>query len=349
MTPAIRAASAPVLAALLAGCHLDVVRYRLGAPIDREAYERLEVGRTTRAEAVSALGAPDKLEWKSGDDYLSYLYGDRLALSLRFQFPPFRSVFGYQHTFLRLSEASDDLDAAELVFDEDGVLRQKSLRVSGASESPAAAPRNWRLVAAAAAERSAILLGDGGFADYGDLFRPGWWTGAEIGYRPVPVAAFLVSGAYRRHDGDSVREGPDLVRAGALELYEVEVGFRFSIPVAVFLELGDFDQVKRTLFETDPRRFAPLRLAIRTATGAAFSSDVPVSVNGLPAGDLYERAVVFSSSAGAGLEYGWPWGAVFAGVTYRRTGGLRGGDSALGENGDPFEAILFGGGLSIAF
>lgn len=334
---------------LSAGCHVDVVRYRLDEPVSREAYEKLEVGSTSLCEAVSELGAPQKVEWKNGDDYLWYLYGDRLSVGLRFRFPPFRSIAGYQHTFLRLSQATEDLDAIQLVFDEEGILRQKSIRLSAWSEQPEYPGRRWRLVVSASAERSALLFGDGGFADYDDIFEPGWCAQGELGYRPVPIVAIVVSGTYRRHGGESLREGADVVKVEDLELYGLEAGFRFALPLRIFLELGDFRRLQRTLLETDPERFGSLRLYLRTTTGATLSDDLPVSVNGAAAGRWYRRSFVLSSSAGAGIEYGWSWGAAFAGVTYRRTGAFRGGDSPLKDDGEAFEALLFGGGLSIAF
>src|SRR5687768_11842446 len=82
------------------GCQIDIVRFRGGRAVHPAEFERLEVKKTTRNEVLDRLGAPEKAEYKSGDDYFWYLHTDTVDAGVRFQFPPFSSILGYQHTYL---------------------------------------------------------------------------------------------------------------------------------------------------------------------------------------------------------------------------------------------------------
>src|SRR5262245_23702874 len=44
-----------------AGCRIDILRIRSGTPLKKEEFEKLEVKKTTRSEALDALGAPEKV------------------------------------------------------------------------------------------------------------------------------------------------------------------------------------------------------------------------------------------------------------------------------------------------
>ena len=92
-----------LLALLVAGsgCRLDIIRLRSGRLVESQEFESLDVGTTTLEETLDTLGAPDRVEWKNGDDFIWYDYADELDVGLRFRIPS--TVFGYQHSFLRMS------------------------------------------------------------------------------------------------------------------------------------------------------------------------------------------------------------------------------------------------------
>lgn len=332
------------------GCRVDVTRVRAGNPLSTEEYEKLEVGKTTRGETLQRLGAPEKVEWKNGDDYFWYLYSDTLDTAVRFQFPPFRSVFGYQHNILRLSEDSTEVNALQLVFDEDEILQHKSLRLSEAyGPGPAESSRKWRMALIPYVEHSFLLLGDAGIRDYADLFENGFRAGLDIGYQPVPVLRVFVGANYQEYQGDTEATTGGALAFDDLHLYQFYLGVRVSLPLALFLSLGDFESVKRVLFDEDPEGARGLRLYVQGFTGGTLNDEVPVKTNGVPSGNFYDRDVGFSGGLGGGIEYSWGWGAAYAGIQYESTDAFNEGNSPLDDEGSAFEALLVGGGLSFQF
>lgn len=341
----------PALASV--GCRIDVVRYRGGSPLDEEAYETLEVDRTTREEVVRELGAPEKLEWKSGnqEEYLWYLYADLVNVGLRFQFPPFRSFFGYQHTFFRLNENAEEVNAMQLVFDEEGVLRHKSLRLSEtyAEDDEEDTSRKWLIRPTLFYDRSVMFLGDGGVRDYDEMFENGYRTGLDVAVQLFPIVSLLAGGNYQRYGGDSDQTGFGFVEWDDLELYQARAGVRLSIPLQVLFELSDFNRVKHILFEEDLWKGQGLVFYLQGTTGFSYNESVSVEIDGVDSGDFYDGGLVLSSGATTGLEYDWSWGSIFAGISYQSVGAFDEGDSPLDGDGGSFEAVHIGGGLSVKF
>lgn len=348
--------------ALASGCRIDIIRFRTGNPIDERKYEDLRVDETTREAVMETLGAPDKVEHKSGDDYVWYLYADTVGTGVRFVFPPFRSLFGYQHTFLRLDENSEEVNALGLVFDEAGILRTKNLRLSESYGASDDAKPPLRVTMAPYGEYSALLLGDGGFGDYDALFDRGYKAGLDVGLEPFPILQFMVGANVQRYAGRTVRYTEETVpppgppqpvgrtaRPDDLEIVQARVGFRIEIPFEVFLRLGDFEALKRILFEADPRKGRGFRLYIQGTTGVSFHPEIGVRIDGADAGALYERGYGFSGDAGAGVEFAWGWGSAYVGAGYQSVGSFRDGDSRLDGDGEALEALMVGGGVSLRF
>jgi hypothetical protein len=331
----------------LAGCRLDIFRLREGKTIDKESFEKLEVKKTTLEDALEALGAPDKLEWKSGDDYLWYYYADTLDVGLRFRVP--FSFFGYEHNFLILSEGSDYLNTLQLVFNEKQVLEQKSLHLSSAYQPSPEDKAGWKLHFTPRIEHSVLLQGDAGVDDYRKVFQNGYRAGLDIGWQPVPVFTFLATGSYHEYQGDSLKDGADRIRFGNLQLYQMEIGVRLAAPVSLVAKLDDFEEVKRVLFEEDLSRSQGFRIYFQGTTGATINSNVPVKVNGARSGNFYNNSVQFSGTLGAGVEYGWSWGAAYLGVSYVSIDPFDKGNSPVKDDNSAFQSFLVGGGIDLKF
>lgn len=333
----------------LTGCHIDILRSRVGNPLKQVEFAQLEPKKTTRAEAVEKLGAPEKVEWKNGKDYHWYLYKDKLDTGIRFQFPPFRSIFGYQHTFLRLNEAAEDTNAMELVYDEQGVLERKSMRLSKAYQPTPDDKATWKFHLSTHGDHSVALLGSGGVRDYDEMFSNGYRVGLGLGWQPVPVVTLLGRTGYQEYQGKERRIGADLVSFGDLHLYGVEIGVRLAAPLNLLWSFQDFDNVKRVLFEEDLSRSTGLKIYVEGTTGVVANSNVPVKINGVRRGHFYDNYYQFSGSLEAGAEYGWSWGAVHAGVSYQTMDPFNEGNSPLDADAGSFQALFVGGGLSVKF
>jgi len=345
----LRLVCAAAATACLPGCHIDIIRSRAGNPLKTEELKTLEPGKSTRAEAVEKLGAPERIAWKNGKDYLWYLYRDEVDAGIRFQFPPFRSAFGYQHTFLRLNEAAEDTNAIELVFDEKGVLERKSLRLSEAYQPPPDDTSMWKLHLSAHGDHSVALLGDGGVRDYNEIFHNGYRVGLGLGWQPVPVVTLLGRVSYQEHQGKDRQIGGDMVSFGDLRLYGVEVGVRLAAPIQMLWGFTDFDYVRRVLFEDDLSRSRGFRIYVEGTTGVMANSNVPVKINGVRRGHFYDNYYQFSGTVEAGAEYGWAWGAAHAGISYQTMDPFNKGNSPIDADAGAFQAVLVGGGLSLKF
>lgn len=340
---------AGALLAFFSGCHIDILRSRTGVPLDREKFAALEPRKTTRGEVLEDLGAPQKVEWKSGKDYFWYLHRDRVDTGVRFQFPPFRTVAGYQHSFLRLNEASDDTNAMELVFGEDGVLERKSLRMSEAYNPPRQDTADWKLHLSAHGDYSLRLLGDGGLADYDRLFKSGYRVGLGLGWQPVPVCTLLARTSYQEHPGDSIENRGQEISVGDLHLYGFEIGVRLAAPLNLLWDFTDYENVKRVLFEDDLSRSTGFRFYLEGTTGVMLNSNVTVKINGTRAGNLYDNAYQFSGALEAGLEYGLKWGSAHIGITYQTLDPFDKGNTRLDDDAGAFQAVLLGGGIGVKF
>ena len=333
----------------VAGCHIDVVRGRAGNPLPREEYAKLEEKKTTRSEALDRLGAPEKVEWKNGKDYFWYLYRDGIDTGLRFQFPPFRTFFGYQHTFLRMDEAAADTNAIQLVFDENNVLEHKSLRLPDAYEDPNKPAGQWVFSFDTSAEYSFMMLGDGGVRDFEDIFHKGYRVSGTIGFQPAPVVTILGRFGYERHEGASFDAGNQPASVSDLKLYLFEVGMRLTAPLELLWEFSDYEKVRKVFFEDNAATARGLRLYVEGTTGGAFNDEVGAKINGVKVGALYDRGVQFTGSLAAGLEYVWGWGAAHIQISYQTIDPFDEGNSNIDDDADAFQAVLVGGGLTLRF
>jgi hypothetical protein len=351
--PLVRATLAAAALLPLAACRLDIVRLREGTPLPRGTYEDLEVGRTTLEETLARLGAPERVEWKSGEDYLSYQYGDTVDVGLRLRLP--FSIFGYQHNFFRLSENSDYLNTLQLVFDEKRILEAKSFHVSQAyadtpvREAEAGASGGWRLHVTPQVEHSVLLAGDAGVDDYAEVFQNGFRAGVEVGIQPVPVFTFLLSGSFHQYQGDSLVDDGQRLAFGDLDLYQMEAGVRLSIPLSAIGSLGDAEALKRILFDEDLSRVQGFQVYLQGTTGITITSDVRVKVNGASAGRFYDNDALFSGTGAAGLRYAWSWGAAHFGGSFFALDPFNEGNSPLDDDATAFQSFLIGGGLSLQF
>jgi hypothetical protein len=362
MKGSLRAAACVLSALCLAACSINVVRVKSGKPLDVPGYEELSVGATTREGAVERLGAPTKIEWKNGEDYLWWLYEDVVEAGIRFQVPPppLSSIFGYRHNILRLSELSEDVNRILLVFGEDEVLERKSLHLSPSYRPPPEGPRVPRTLIAPRFDHSFYMVGDGGVRSFQTIFHDGFRAGLDLGFQPIPVATIFASGSYQEFQGDrfgtTVLAGPPpgvstQVQASAddLKLYQLELGLRLTAPLRLLWAFTDFEEVKRIFFEEDLATTRGFRFFLEAAVGGSYNEAVPVDIDGVPAGDLYDAGFGFTSTIRVGLEYAGKWGAVYTALTYQALSAFPEGDSPLDGSSDPFQAFYIGGGVDLRF
>lgn len=339
------------LLALVSGCSLNVFRTRRETLAPHEKYDELVVGETKLEDTLSKLGAPNRLEWVSGDDYLWYDSVDNISVGLAFRIPT--PIFGYQHTFMRLRDAQDEVNSLQLVFNEDGVLQYKRLRLAEAHEDDEPDDPNaskWKLHLRPRIGYSFMMLGDGGVEDYDDLFDNGYRAGFDIGFQPFPIVTLLAGGSYQQHDGETLDIGGSRVEFDDLELFDFQVGVRVAVPFRIFSAfMNDFEEVKRIVFDDNLDRPGGLRLYIQGTTGGSFNNDVEVKIDGASTGDFYDDDFLRSSTAEAGIEYGWGWGTANVGVTYQRMDAFEEGDSPLDGDGDGLQTVMITGGLGIRF
>lgn len=96
---------------LLPGCFISDTS--VGVPLP-SAYRQLEVGVTTKGEALRLVGAPNAVRRQSAGDL--YLYGRVHDYSSRLQLIPFVTI--YERT-----DGQVHSDRLALLFDESGILR----------------------------------------------------------------------------------------------------------------------------------------------------------------------------------------------------------------------------------
>lgn len=336
------------LASAASGCHIDIVRVRAGRPLPLQVYEDLAVQKTTRGEVLEKLGAPEKAEWKS-KDYFYYLYRDSTLAGVRFQFPPFRSAFGYQHTFLTLQEGGEDLNAIQLVFDEAGVLEEKSLRLSSQQEEVAKTKPNTisAFHLTPHFEHSVLLLGDGGFRDYDRLFENGFRAGLAFDYQPYPIVALFLDTAYQEHQGSNLSARGMRFGVDDLELFTANVGVRLEAPISLLWNLSDVETVQRLFVDDNVQATQGLRFFLSGSTGIVVNGNVPLKVDGVRSGNLYDNGLGFAGEAGAGLLYAWPWGQVYVNAIYQILDPFDRGNSPVDDKGSAFQTVLVGGGVAI--
>ena len=343
-------AAGPALALVLltfaTGCRLDIVRVREGNPIPQTAFDQLTTGLSTREEMLESMGAPDRLEWKNGEDHIWYDYEDEVDVGIRFRLP--FSAFGYQHTFLRVSDNSMTLNTARLVFNEDALLTEKSLRV-GEAYTPESSEKSGRVQLSSRFERSVFLRGDAGVDDYDEVFEQGFRAGVDLSYQPVPVCTFLFGGSYQEYQGETILEGGQTINFDDLNLFQVEIGVRLSVPFALLSNLGDSEEIKRILFDENIDNTRGFLFYLQGTTGGTINSNVPVRIDGVRSGNFYDNALLFSGTVGGGVEYHWLWGSLRLGASYATLDPFDKGNSPVDDDATAFQSLLVGGEFSLNF
>jgi len=332
---------------LAAGCSLEISRTRINVPLDQEAFQELEVGRTTRSDALKKLGAPDLLEYKGERDHLWYLHKDDTQVGLRFRSPI--SLFGYRHTFARLNVDAEDTSAMRLIFTNDGVLEKKSLRMAAAYSTPEITTPGWRIYLMPRYGYAPLDFGDGGQEDYGDLFSSGHLFGGYLGILPNPYFMILLGGNYQLHNGSSLSTGGVHLEMGDLRMYQLEVGGRFQVPPRFFVSFWDIDKLKELFYTDDLSRYEGLRFIFQWTLGGTINEDVGVKIDGVPGGTYFDKSVAFSTTIGVGLEYRWRRLGIFGTADYQLIGPFRGGTAPLNTDAGDYQSLIVGGGLSFRF
>jgi hypothetical protein len=346
--PFLRAALPPAaVLALAAGCSLDINRTRTNVPLNREAYRRLEVGRTSLEETLSALGAPDLLQSKSDIDYLWYLHRDVTRMGLRLDSPI--TYFGYRHTIAELDVDAEDTSSMRLVFNKAGVLEQKSLRLAPAFEEAGGAKPSWALYLMPRYGVSPFLLGDGGERGYQGLFQMGQLFGGSVGALPTPYFMLLLGGNYQLYQGQSFHHAASRVRMEDLRLYQMEIGGRFMLPPEFFVSFWDFNKVKSLFYSDDVSRHRGPFVYFQWTVGGTFNESVGAKIDGIPSGNYFDRSLQFSNSLGVGAEYRWTRLGVYGGIDYQTVGAFKDGNAPLDTKGGDLHDFVFSGGLSWKF
>jgi hypothetical protein len=338
------------LAAATGACHVDISRVRDGQPLDLPAYEALAEGRSTLAEALARLGAPDKLEAKGGKDYLWYLHRDFTRVGVRFQSP--LDIFGVRPTVADVEGSSDETDAMALVFDEKGLLEGKRLRLSESSrkalEAPAGAPPFVQLVPRYG--YNAFYLGDGGEEDFEELFQHGHLAGFDVGLRLAAFFQVQIGGSYQIHDGDDFRDRGLTVSLDDLEIYQAEIGGRLFVPPEFLNSFWRLDEVRELFERPDVRAHQGAFFYLEWSVGAAYSESVKVDIDGAPRGTYFDHSLGMSSSLGWGFEYiqgrfGFHLQLVYYSIDAFEEGTVR----VLDNDADEFQGVWIGGGASASF
>lgn len=338
--------------ALLVSCHVDVSRVRNGVPLNLEAYESLEEGKSSLDDALERLGAPDRVLARDDRNFLQYFHQDFVRVGVRFQSP--LSIFGYRHTIADLEGNSDDTNSLALVFDDRGVLRQKSLRLSHAYARLAEEEEEtgWAVYLLPEYAYSPVYLGDGGEEDFNDLFRDGHKFGVHVGILPAPFFMILAGGNYQRHRGDRFDERRRRISLDDLELWQLEVGGRLQFPPEFFTLFWNFDEVRALLYSDDVRRHQGPFFYLKWALSGTYNEDLDVDVDGASAGTYFDRSLRASSTLGAGFEYVRDRFGVHVEVLYQTIGAFEDGDvegASVDTDAGDFQNIFIGGGLSFRF
>lgn len=348
------------------GCAVDVSRSRNGTPIDIDAYESLETGKSTLHETLGLLGAPDRLEFKSDDDYLWYLHRDTSHLGLRLQSP--LPLLGYRHTVAELTTNAAETDTVTLVFDDDNVLSQKSIRLSQSQQELRETEEiDWEYFLIPTFGHSLQNFGDAGEVDFDELFDDGNVFGLQFGVMPVPFFMFLIGANYQVYNANTFRtvfdegqpdeddEGdPDAtskISVEDLELFQVEIGGRVQFPPAFFAKFWKLDELKMLFYSPDVRNHQGSFFYVKWALSGTYVPEVDVEVDGVEAGTYFDESYVLASTIGGGLEYAYgPFGAYLE-LLYQiirpfDEGNVGGG---IDTEASDFSNLLLSGGLNFRF
>jgi len=332
---------------IILGCSLDISRVRNNVPLDREAYGRLEQGRTTLSEVLATLGAPHQLEHKSDLDYFWYLHQDSTNAGIRFQSPI--SFFGYRQTFARLQVDAVDTSSMRLVFGPDGRLQHKSLRLAPGFTEPGAERPGWAFYLLPRYGFSPYLFGDGGEESYGDLFSHGQVFGGYLGALPAPYFMLLLGVNYQDFEGDAFSLGPSRVKMEDLHFYQIEIGGRLHVKPEIFTSFFDVEKLRALLYSDDIAQHRGTFLTFQWTVGGVFNEEVGAAIDGIPSGSYFENAVGFSTTVGLGAEYRWTRLGIHGGIDYQNVNGFESGDAPLDTSGGNFNNFTFNIGASLKF
>jgi hypothetical protein len=99
----------------LAGCTLE--RQYIGSPLPRDPVAVLEVGKSTKADALRELGPPERLVRQYDGDVFVYAFVRRNSSSFTLGDPAFTNL-----TIFSWSKTQEKSDRLVLTFDHDGRL-----------------------------------------------------------------------------------------------------------------------------------------------------------------------------------------------------------------------------------
>ena len=330
----------------LPGCRLDFTRTQRGQPLRFDDFHELQPRETRREDAVERLGAPDRVRWESGKSRLTWEHEDSTFIQLRLQVP--FSIFGYRHNLFQYFEDQRNVNAMDLLFDESGLLEQKTLRLHDAYKTPHE-PGSWRLVLTPRFEHSFLLLGDADFQDYDEIFDDGFVAGFDLGIQPVPPAVVKLGGRYQIHDGRTISAGTTRVSFDDLELFTAEASVRLQLPLRILFDTEQLQNVWTLLLEDDPAVFEGWLVFLEAGLGVTFNGNVPVALDGMPGGNFFDAGPGLSSSIGVGIEYSWEGISVQAAFVYRTSDGFDEGNSPLPADADRFQSFLGMASVSLKF
>lgn len=352
-----RAARPALLATILllvlpgAACRLRFTRVQVGQPLDVEGYEKLREGETTLQEALDEVGAPNRVEYVSGRNFLWYFHEDATRAGIEFEVPSPILNLGFRYTPVELDGSSEDTNTLALVFDESGILEQKSLQLSEAYEVLLEDEESgWAVHLAPRAGVSPVIWGDGGEASYFDLFRPGYTGGLEVGVSPAPFVMVIVGATYQSYAGDSVSTGGRRLSLSDLELYQAEIGGRVQAPAAFVARFWDFEAVKALFYSVDLHTRQGPFVYFKWTLSATYNEEVRADLDGSDAGVYFEDGLGLSTALGLGFEYragllGVHVEALYQTIDPFDNRALPGFDTDAAE----FQSLLVNAGISLAF
>jgi hypothetical protein len=331
---------------LTSGCRFSLGRVRDGRPLDTKTYADLEPGTSRLDEAVERLGAPDRVSPESGRSRLSWEYVDTTLFETRIQSPI--SLFGYRHTFLDYFQNRDAAHRMDLVFDEDGLLAEKSLRIPDAYKDGASDRGSERYSIGAELEHSFLLLGDAGIADYDDFFEPGPAAAIAFGIQPVaPVLLSLAGRATELQGRDFAPSSGARIRVDDLEMYSAEIRLRIQIPLRIFASIESLRNLWRLFLEADPSAQSGWLLFTEGSIGVAWNDHVPVARGGSSQGTVFDAGIGMTNSGVFGVEYAGQHFFSRLGLVYRTTDGFDRGSASFAREGGGFQSL--GALISVAF
>lgn len=339
----------PLLMLLGAGCALDIGRDRVGVPLDLEAAEELEPGRSDLGESLEKLGAPHRIERENEADrtHLWWVHRDAADVNLRFQLPV--TLLGYRHNVFQYFQGEGQDNTIHLVFDDDGQLLDREIHVAPEYRESDATDFPGRLHLAVRGEHTLALQGDAGIDDHDELFHRGHLAGIDVGWQPVAPLVFGLGLSAQDFSGKSVETGPVPLEVHDLRLYAAHLQVRVQVPLEALSQITDMRVMREVLLEEDPRAFHGWLLYVEGGVGLVYNEDVPVDGPGGRIGDLFDDGIGQTGLAGAGIEFSAGGLSLRLGGTYRTLDELSGGNTALDDDATGLDLWSVSVGLGLNF